>query len=41
MDTAIGKKFDLKQNLKALFYPRGIAVVGSSPDRGKLGYNIA
>jgi len=40
MDTAIKKKFDLKQNLKALFYPRSIAVVGSSPDKGKLGYNI-
>ena len=33
-------KADLKQNLATLFYPRSIAVVGSSPDRGELGYNI-
>ena len=23
-----------------MFYPRSIAIVGSSPDKGKLGYNI-
>jgi len=33
-------KADLKQNLATMFYPQSIAIVGSSPDRGKLGYNI-
>jgi acyl-CoA synthetase (NDP forming) len=40
MDTVIRQQADLNQNLAALFYPRSIAVVGSSPDKGKLGYNI-
>ena len=30
----------MKHNLQTLFYPQGIAVVGASEDRGKLGYNI-
>lgn len=34
------EKTELKQNLATMFYPRSIAIVGSSPDRGKLGYNI-
>jgi len=40
MDTAIRKKADLKQNPASLVYPESIAVVGSSPDKGKLGHNI-